>query len=134
MSLDIGAVEAFGFGNDPIVIRRYIAGIQGGKVLDVTDFTDEFVRAGHLVIVKPAADDTEKDVYKPMPVSGGAYAALPDGHEYAGVVVASKSTKEPFVGIMYNGEVNDNALPYPLTDEIRTALKAAVPTLSFKHD
>lgn len=131
---DIGAVEAFGFGKDPVVIRKYIAGVQGGRVLDVTGFTDETIRAGHLIIMKPAANETEKDVYKPMPVSGEAYAALPAGHEYVGVCTASKSTKEPLVSIMYNGEVNDLALPYPLTDEIKTALKVAVPTLSFKHD
>lgn len=133
-TLDIGAIESFGFGNDPIVIRKYIAGIQGGRVLDVSDFTEEFIRAGHLIIVKPAANDTEKDVYKPMPVSGEAYGTLPTGYEYAGVCTASKSAKEPIVGIMYNGEVNDVASPYPLTDAIKTALKAAIPTLTFKHD
>lgn len=134
MSLDIGVTEAFGFGSDPIVIRKYIAGIQGGRVLDVTGFTDEFIRAGHLIIVKPAANETEKDVYKPMPVADGAYSALPEGHEYAGVCTASKSVKEPFIGIMYDGEVNDVASPYPLTDEIRAAIKTAIPPLSFKHD
>ena len=36
--VDVGTIESFGFGNDPIVIRKYIAGIKGGKVLDVSNF------------------------------------------------------------------------------------------------
>lgn len=127
-TIDVGSMESFGFGNDPIVIRKHIAGIQGGKVLDVTGFTEEYIRAGHVAI-----HDTEKDVYKPMPVKSGAYDALPANCEYVGVVVATKSVKEPFVAIMYNGEVNDVASPYPI-DTIKAALKEAVPTLVFKHD
>lgn len=127
-TIDVGSMESFGFGNDPIVIRKHIAGIQGGKVLDITGFTEEYIRAGHVVIY-----DTEKDVYKPMPVKSGVYDALPANCEYVGVVVATKSVKEPFVAIMYNGEVNDVASPYSI-DTIKDALKTAVPTLVFKHD
>lgn len=127
-TIDVGSMESFGFGNDPIVIRKYIAGIQGGKVLDMTGFTGDYIRSGHVVI-----RDTEKDVYKPMPVSSDAYGALPANHEYIGVVTATKSAKEPFVSIMYNGEVNDVASPYSI-DSIKAALKTAVPTLVFKHD
>lgn len=127
-TIDVGSMESFGFGSDPIVIRRYIAGIQGGKVLDMTGFTDDYIRAGHIAI-----RDTEKDVYKPMPVSDGVYGSLPEKHEYVGVVAATKSAKEPFVSIMYNGEVNDVASPYPI-DGIKGALKTAIPTLVFKHD
>lgn len=127
-TIDVGSMESFGFGNDPIVIRKHIAGIQGGKVLDVTGFTEEYIRAGHVVI-----HDTEKDVYKPMPVKSDAYDTLPSNCEYVGVVVATKSVKEPFVAIMYNGEVNDVASPYPV-DGIKDALKTAIPTLVFKHD
>lgn len=132
--LDIGTTESFGFGNDPIVIRHYVAGQQGGVVLDVTGFDEEFIRAGHIVIKKPAADDTERDIYKPMPVSNGAYGTLPTGYEYDSVVVATKSAKEPIVGTMYSGEVNDLASPYPITTALKTALKTAIPTLVFKHD
>ena len=56
MAVDLGTYEAFGFGNDPIVIRRYLAGIQGGKVLDVTNYTEEFIRAGHIVIRHKESD------------------------------------------------------------------------------
>lgn len=128
--VDVGTIESFGFGNDPIVIRKYIAGIQGGKVLDVSDFKGEYIRAGHVII-----HDTENDTYKPMPVNpvGDTYGSLPGGHEYVGVCGATKSVKEPFVSIMHTGVVNDMASPYPL-DTIKADLKAAVPTLVFEHD
>ena len=128
MAIDVGTIESFGFGKDPIVIRKYIAGIKGGKVLDVSGFTEEYIRAGHVII-----RDTNKDVYKPMPVQDGAYSSLPSNHEYVGVAVASKSVKEPFVSIMHTGVVNDVASPYPL-DTIKAALKSSVPTLVFEHD
>lgn len=127
--VDVGTIESFGFGKDPIVIRKYIAGIQGGKVLDVSGFSEEYIRSGHIVI-----RDKESDTHKPLAVSSGAYVSLPSGHEYVGVVTSTKSTKEPLVGIMYSGEVNDVASPFPVTDGIKEALKTAVPTLVFKHD
>lgn len=126
--VDLGTIESFGFDKDPIVIRNYVAGIKGGKVLDVDGFTPEFIKAGH-VIIKETATDT----YKPMPVSGNAYGSLPDGHEYVGVAYATKAKSEPFVAIMYSGTVNDVASPYPI-DSIKAALKTALPTLVFNHD
>lgn len=130
---DIGIKESFGFGNDPIVIRKYVAGQQGGVVLDVSDYTEEFIRAGHIVIRKPG-NDTTKESFKPLPVDGDNYATLPEGYEYDSVVIATKSAKEPFVATMYSGEVNDKASPYPITEELKAALKVAIPTLAFKHD
>lgn len=126
--IDVGTIESFGFGNDPIVIRNYVSGDKGGRVLDVTGFTEEYIRAGH-VIIKETATNT----YKPMPVSDGAYAALPEGHEYVGVAYSTKSVAEPFVAIMYAGTVNDVASPFPV-DDIKAALKTALPTLVFNHD
>lgn len=126
--VNLGTIESFGFDKDPIVIRNYVAGIKGGKVLNVDGFTPEFIKAGH-VIIKETATET----YKPMPVSDGFYASLPSGHEYVGVAYATKSTSEPLVAIMYAGTVNDLASPYPI-DGIKTALLAAVPTLVFNHD
>lgn len=118
------------FGKDNVVIRHYVSGIIGGKVLDVTGFPNDVICAGHIVI-----RDTENDVYKPMPLNGAgtAYASLPSNHEYVGVVVATKLAKEPLVGIMYAGEVNDVASPYSVGG-IKAALKTALPTLVFKHD
>lgn len=122
------AIEQFGFGLDPIVIRNYVAGFKGGKVLDVTGYTEKYIKAGH-VIIKETAIET----YKPMPVADGAYASLPEGCEYVGAAVSTVSTAEPFVAIMHTGEVNDEAMPYAI-DSIKDALKQAVPTLVFNHD
>lgn len=120
-------------GLDSVVIRQYNGGITGGRTLDMTGFDDTAVKAGHLVI--RVLDEDGNYTYKPMPVtSGGAYDSLPANHEYVGVVVCSKPADYPMVGIMDDGRVNDEAMPYPLTSAMRTALKAALPNLIFEHD
>lgn len=120
--------------NDSIVIRKYGASIVGGRTLDMTDFPSELkcIRSGH-VIIRSTTDET---LYKPMPVAndGKNYASLPNNYEYAGVVVATKPVDYPLVGVMYDGEVNDVASPYPLTSEMKAALKTALPGLVFMHD
>ena len=117
-------------GMDSIVIRNYLGGIMNGRTLDMTRFKQSVIKAGHIVI-----RDTENDTYKPMPVNsaGTAYESLPSNPEYVGVVVCSKAADKPFVGIMYAGEVNDVASPYPI-DSIKAALKTALPQLAFLHD
>ncbi len=119
-------------GIDSVVIRQYIGGITGGRTLDMTDFKGDVIKAGHLVI--RVADGDGGYTYKPMPVDGNVYKALPASHEYVGVVVCSKPTNEPLVGIMDDGRVNDKAMPYPLTSEVMKAVKAALPKLIFEHD
>lgn len=119
----------FNDGNDSIVIRRRGGGIIGGRTLDMSGFPESEVRAGH-IIIREAATDT----YKPLGVSGGEFAALPSGHEYKGVLVASVPADAPFAAIMYDGEVNDLAMPYTMTEAHRTALKTALPSLYFMHD
>ena len=115
-------------GMDSIVIRNYVAGIIGGCTLDMEGFADSVIKSGHIVIF-----NKETNTYKPMPVSEGAYSALPEGFEYAGVVVCSQPANKPFVGVMYDGEVNDVASPYSI-DSIKAALKTALPKLTFLHD
>jgi hypothetical protein len=119
--------------SDSIIIRNYGAGIKGGRTLDMTDFPSDLkcIRAGH-VVIRSIEDET---LYKPMPVAndGKSYASLPQGYEYVGVVVATKPVDYPLVGIMYAGEVNDVASPYPVSD-IKAALKTALPGLVFMHD
>ena len=44
------------------------------------------------------------------------------------------TAKDPRAAIQYDGEINDKAMPYPLTDALKAALKAALPSLYFKHD
>ena len=121
--------QVFSDGNDAIVIRRVGACIIGGRTLDMTGFPDKFVKAGHIII-----HETETDTWKPLGVKDGAYESLPEGHTYEGVLRASKPADMAMASIMYEGEVNDIASPYPVTDSIRTALREVLPGLYFKHD
>mgnify|MGYP006873235832 CR=1 FL=1 len=118
MIKDIGKSEAFSFENDPIVIRVYGKSIINGRLLDTDGYTEDYIRKGQLII---------------LGVTNGAYVSLPNGYVYEGVAKATVSKDEPFVGVMYEGEVNDLASPYPLTAAILTALKSALPELAFKH-
>lgn len=115
---------------DTVTIRQYIGGLTGGRALDYTGFTDDVIKAGHVIVKKTVEDEV---VYSPLGVKDGAYKALADGESYAGVVVATKNNGEA-VAIMDNGRVNDEAVPYPITDAMKTAIKAVLPQLIFEHD
>lgn len=120
------------FGDDTIVIRHINSSITGGRTLDVSSFDGSVIKAGHIVIRKKDSDG--EYIYSPLSVKDGKYEALPDGAEYVGVVISSMPKEEPVVGILDDGRVNDIAMPYPLTDEMRAALKTALPNLIFEHD
>lgn len=123
------AAEIHSFGLDSVVISHYVGGIDGGRTLDVSNFAEDTIKAGHIVI-RSTSDET---LYKPLPVADGEYAALPEGFEYVGVVVSSVKASMPLVGIMNSGTVNDAASPYPIGTALKAALKEAVPTLIFIH-
>lgn len=116
-------------GKDNIVIVDNFQSVRGGRTLDVTGFTPKIINAGHIII-----KDSEGE-YKPMPVNaeGTAYAALPEDHTYAGVLIASIPTNKAFAGIMIRGTVNINASPYPL-ESILSAVKTALPLIVFTSD
>ena len=114
------------FGEDSIVIQKYISGIKGGRTLDVTGFAENVIKAGHVIIVKEGK-------YMPMPVSGEAYAALPSGAAYAGVLYRSVLAAKPAASIMTWGEVNEVAVPYPM-NTILAAFKTACPHIDFIKD
>lgn len=114
------------FGNDNIVIRKFISGIEGGRTLDCTGFAEKNILAGHVIIKK-------NGVYAPMPVNGDTYAALPDGAEYVGVLRSSVSTKCAAAAIMIDGIVNPTIVPYKM-DGILAAFKAACPHIIFLQD
>lgn len=110
---------------DSIVIRDLIEAIHGGRTLDVTGVTAEVLQAGHIIIRETATGN-----YKPQAVTAGVYDALPAGHTYAGVLVASILTKKPFASIMVRGSVNEVASPYPPL----AAAKTALPLIIFTQD
>lgn len=113
------------FGNDSIVIQKFIAGLKGGRNLDTTGFTGT-INAGHVIITKGGA-------YKPMPVSGSAYASLPEGWSYAGMLYRSILASKPFASVMTQGQVNSACLPYDMTS-IMAAFKTACPHIEFIKD
>lgn len=113
---------------DGVVIVDVFQSIRGGRSLDTTGFTPTVISAGHIVIMETATNE-----YKPMPVSGSAYAALPGGHVYAGVNISSILTKRPFSGIMVRGTVNHVAGPYTISS-ILAAVKTALPLIDFRAD
>ena len=115
------------FGNDSVVIRKYISGIPGGRTLDVSDFEPDTILAGHVIIKKTDGN------YAPMPINGEKYAELPGGASYAGVLYRSISKENPAASIMYDGVVNPELVPYQMTD-ILEAFKTACPHIIFEQD
>lgn len=128
--IDITAFESFGFENDPIVIRQEGRSIIGGRLLDLDGYASDYVRVGQVII-----RDEDNEVSKPLGVTDGAYDTIPEGYVVEGVCKQTFSVSDPvMVGVMYEGEVNDIASPFPLTDTVLTAIKASCPNLVFKHD
>lgn len=129
MTKDIGTREVLFGGKDAVVCRKVLADIPGGVVLDTDDYEGgDRIFAGHLVIKNP--DD---NTYKPMPVEDGAYSSLPDGYEYAGVVITTTLVAEPLAPVMIAGDVNVNAIPYSI-DDIEDAVKEVLPTITWTED
>lgn len=124
------ADESYDDGLETILIRRKGGRIIGGRTLNMTGFTGDKVKAGH-IIIKSSTDDND---YRPMPVSNGAFGTLATGFEYAGILVRTVTAKDPRAAIQYDGEINDKVMPYPLTPTLKAALKAALPSLYFMHD
>lgn len=62
-----------------------------------------------------------------------AYAALPAGAAYAGILKSSILVKKPTAAILTAGVVNPECIPYPM-DSILAAFKAALPTIIFEKD
>lgn len=106
-------------GNDSIVIVRDLADLPGGRTLDVSAWTEDVLRAGHII-----KHNTSDDTFAPLGVTSGAYAALGENEEYFGVLKASILKTKPFAAILTVGEVNAAASPYPVTAEIKSALPA----------
>lgn len=124
----VEAAEIFGSGKESVIIRKYLNGITGGVVLDMTGFDAPFIKCGHVII-----RSTKDGEYKPMPVTGNAYSTLPENHEYVGICITTAPKDTPHVGVLTAGEVNDKAVPYPV-EAIKAAFKTAVPTIQWGHD
>lgn len=123
-------VEQFSTGLDSILIRRKGGRIIGGVVLDLSEWEENIVKGGHIIIKKETDGIT---AYKPNPVADGKFSTIPSGYEYAGVLVRTVTKDDPRAAVQYDGEINDKAMPYSI-DAIKAALKEAFPSLYFMHD
>lgn len=131
MAINLTTESALDTSKDSIVIRLNTFTLEGGRVLDVTGFAPANIQAGHIVIREDATG-----VYKPNPVTGTAFDALPADHSYAGIVVASvdKVTQGGGVAVMTQGAVNIEAMPYTMTTAIEEAVKTALNQIYFTYD
>lgn len=114
-------------GNDDIVVVKALTDIPGGRTLDVSGLPSDtkVVQAGHIII-----KDSEN--FKPLPLNqaGTAYASLPNGCSYVGVLKASVTTKDPRAAIVTSGQINAAASPYPVT----SAIKNGLPHIQFLYE
>ncbi|MCX3266547.1 hypothetical protein [Pedobacter agri] len=115
---------------DNVAIRKVFATVPGGKALDVTGFAPLVINAGHPIIFETATKE-----YKPLPVNAGqtAYASLPTGHVYAGVLIASILTKKASAAILTQGVINPEACPYDFAT-VAAAVKTAMPLIGQQAD
>ena len=114
-------------GNAGKVIIRDLADIPGGRALDVTNWSLDVIKSGHII-----KHNTVTDVYAPLGITGSdndEYASLGDNEEYAGVLKVAVLKSKPAAAIMTMGEVNAAASPYPVTDTIKSGL----PTIKFLY-
>lgn len=130
-----------GDGWDNVVIVDNFKSKRGGASLDTKTiaFPKQWIRAGH-VILKRTADGE----FVPMPLNGAgtAYAALPAGHTYYGILLNTISVDRPFAGIMLAGTVNPKVVNpqagyydiAPILGAVQTAFRAIDNHIQFKGD
>ena len=114
-------------GNDAKIIVADLADVPGGRALDVSSWTPDVIRAGHII-----KHNTATDEYAPLGLTGSnndTYASLSDNEEYAGVLKVSILKSKAFAAILTVGEVNAAAAPYAVSDTI----KAGLPQIKFLY-
>lgn len=111
-------------GNDSKVIIRDLADVPGGRALDVSGWSEDVIRAGHIIKLTTATGE-----YAPLGISDGAYVSLEEGEEYGGVLKVTVLKAKPAAAIMTVGEVNAAASPYPVSSTI----KAGLPQIKFLY-
>ena len=117
--------EEITFGLDSVVVRKFTNGVEGGVMLDVTNYPHPTVLAGQVVI-------TDGSVIRPMPVNGDRYAPMPEGFRYYGVVYRS-SRVNMGVSIMTRGSINKYKVPYNF-EAIREEFEKQVPMIILACD
>lgn len=138
MNLDLNVEKKqIVFGEDSVIVQKWIAGIKGGRALDVDGITDSVIHAGRVIITDG------KGTYKPLPIKaasteddGGtsAYDTLPEGYKYIGVLYRSVLTKEPGASILTEGQVNEVAAKNANGVDVPADFKTACPLIEFISD
>lgn len=128
------------FGEDSVIVQKWIAGIKGGRAIDVTGITDNVLHSGRVIITDG------KGTYKPLTISTTtsgeqgsgttttAYDKLPDGYKYAGILYRSILTKEPSGSILTEGQVNEVAAKNANGVDVPADFKTAMPLIEFISD
>ena len=119
------------FGKDNVIIQKHIAGIPGGRALNVDGVAEKVLYAGHPIITDGNGN------YKPLAVNTvegiKSYGSLPQGWNYAGILEHSMQTSKPSAAILIAGVVNDAAVEIPYGAH-KAAIKSAIPTIMFVKD
>lgn len=110
LDLSVEDQKEYSQGIDGVAIKKYIHGLEGGAVLNVTGFTDRFIFEGHGVI-------RENDEFKPQPVDGTKHALL------VGVVRSTTRTEKPATGVMTGGCINNEVVKYKFNQSSLDALQ-----------
>lgn len=113
------------FGFDSVVVRKFTNGVLGGLTLDVSQYTENTVLAGQVVI-------TNGEVYRPMPVHGDSYGEMPDGFRFFGVVYRSSKVTMG-VSVMTRGAINKYRVPYDF-DSIMEEFRRQCPMIILASD
>lgn len=134
------------FGNDSIVIQKFVSGIVGGRTLDLSEWKDSTVPAGCVIVKKGenympmpvvALTETVGEEQTPVVDADGnqkyGYASLPEGATYAGMLYRTILKSDAQASIMIDGVVNEECLPYDIS-AIKSAFLAAVPHIIFVKD
>ncbi len=124
--------------NDHLVITACFEELKGGVVLNVDNWKDEIIPAGHIVVAKK---DTTLGGYKEYKLARLEHdnlisSANGEGFTPIGIVKATALKKKPFVSVMIRGSVNTNLLKYKLGGDANhlrvTELVSYLPFIHFQ--
>jgi hypothetical protein len=114
---------------DVVIIKKVDHDITGGKTLEVTGVTEAVLKAGRVII-----EETATKKLKPLAISSGAYASLPSGHTYKGILIATIKTSKPFAAVMLAGDVNEAAIVNYDLPAVPSGAKTALTQILFTQD
>lgn len=115
-------------GFDSIIIAKDLGDLPCGAALQVADYREPVINAGHLLI----KDKTTQEV-KPLGVSGGQYDSLPSGWNYFGIVKTSVLKSLAACAILTKGVVNAAAAANVIGAEYPKEAMAALNKIVFLY-